>query len=475
MAIKIAFNNNTIKDRDMPEHSTDNVYLTDPLRSVFIRTAAPIIIMMLVNGSFNLVDAYFLGSFVGKNALAAVTSMFPAFMLIVALSTLVSNGFASIMARRLSAGQRSTASNTFAQAITLALLVCSILIALFLIGGERMTLIANNYSVELASMSYSYIFILIACSPIVFILSINGDCLRCEGQIAFMALISLTSVLLNGLFNYVFIVHFDLGVAGSAYGTVMAQSLSLFAIFLFRRYKPTGLKVQVVMLSTSRNHWREFLTLGAPSSLNYIGIVLSSAAILYNLQFWHNGDYNATVTAYGIITRLMTFIFLPLLGLSMAFQSIAGNNFGAKKWTRTNSCIKIALLAALIYSMSMQGVVLLIKDSLGAWFVEDTGVINEVSRILTFSTMTLFLLGPLMIISTFFQSIGDAARASLLGITKTYLFLLPMIFVFPTLFGEWGIWYAAPSAEVLALLFTLGILYQHSRQHSYRLGLFYRA
>lgn len=82
---------------------------------------------MLVNGSFSLVDAYFLGVFVGADALTAVTSMFPAFILIVALSTLVSNGFASLMARQLGAGDRSKSVETFSQAISLSLVVCSLL------------------------------------------------------------------------------------------------------------------------------------------------------------------------------------------------------------------------------------------------------------------------------------------------------------------------------------------------------------
>ncbi len=70
----------------MPPHA-NNMFLVGSLPSVFIKTAAPIILMMLVNGSFSLVDAYFLGEYVGAHALAAVTSVFPAFMLLVALSS----------------------------------------------------------------------------------------------------------------------------------------------------------------------------------------------------------------------------------------------------------------------------------------------------------------------------------------------------------------------------------------------------
>lgn len=457
----------------MAESHRDNVFLSGSLGRVFAKTAAPIILMMLVNGSFNLVDAYFLGVFVGADALSAVTSMFPAFMLLVAVSTLVSNGFASVMARRLGAGDVADAREVFAQAITLSLLVCAVFIGLFALAGKPLTLMANNGATDLAQMSYTYIAIVFLGSPLAFILAINGDSLRCEGHIGFMALVSLSSVLLNGVLNYLLIAQLGLGVAGSALGTVLAQALSIAAVFAFRRIRPQQLRLQVVSLSTKRHHWREYLALGAPSSLTYMGVALISAAILFNLQQWHGEGYHTTVSAYGIITRLMTFIYLPLLGLSMAFQSISGNNVGAKNWQRSNSSIKIALITASLYCLGAEAMLWLLKDSLGGWFVDDHSITEEVARILPISTLALFLLGPLMMVSMFFQSIGDALRAGLLGLSKTYLFALPMVFLLPSLMGELGIWYAAPVAEAMALVLTLGVLYQRARVHNYRLGLFY--
>ncbi len=457
----------------MTETTHNNVYLNGSLASVFAKTAAPIILMMLVNGSFNLVDAYFLGIFVGADALTAVTAMFPAFMLIVALSTLVSNGFASVMARTLGAGDTQDAKETFAQAITLSLMVCLVLIVLFISAGKTMTLMANNNSQTLADMSYLYIAILVFASPLTFTLSINGDSLRCEGHIGFMALVSLSSVLLNAVLNYLFIAQLHMGVAGSAYGTILAQALSLIPVFWFRRRPTNHLNIQVMRVSPRRHHWREFLALGTPSSLTYIGVALMSAAILFNLQKWSVNHYATTVGAYGIITRLNTFIFLPLLGLSMAFQSIVGNNVGAKNYQRTNSTIKIALIAALVYCTSIEAILWLLRHQIGGWFVDDMAVTNEVARILPVSILALFLLGPLLMVSMFFQSIGDALRAGILGLSKTYLFALPLMFTLPLFFGEWGIWYASPGAEALALLLTLWVLFKRRQKLAFRYGLLY--
>ncbi|MEP0174982.1 MAG: MATE family efflux transporter [Paraglaciecola sp.] len=451
----------------------ENSFINGALPLVFFKTAAPIILIMLVNGSFSLVDAYFLGVFVGPEALTAVTSMFPAFIMMVALSTLVSNGFASLMARQLGAGEQSQSVETFSQAITLSLVVCSVLITMFILGGNTLTEAVSNGSETIASMSYEYIAILVFCSPLVFILGINGDSLRCEGHVSFMAIISLISVLLNAVFNYLLIVELQWGVAGSAYGTVLAQATALVAIVFYRKYQPHGIKRQVIQFSMLRHHWTTFLSLGAPSSLNYIGLALSSGAILYNLQIWDAANYETTVGAYGIITRLMTFIFLPLLGLSMAFQAIVGNNYGANELSRVNSSIKIALLVSLIYCVTFQLLGVVFHEKLGALFVTDHQVVAEVARIFPWTTLGLFLMGPQMMISMFFQAIGDAKRAGILGITKTYAFSLPLIFVLPLFFAEWGIWYAAPVTEVLALLLTTGVLIlSHSNVRSF--GLFFK-
>jgi Na+-driven multidrug efflux pump len=170
----------------------------------------------------------------------------------------------------------------------------------------------------------------------------------------------------------------------------------------------------------------------------------------------------------------MTFIFLPLLGLSMAFQAIVGNNFGANELSRVNVSIKIALTIAFVYCLLLQTIAFVFKRDLGMLFVSDQAVISEVVRILPFSTLALFLVGPQMMISMFFQAIGDAKRAGILGIMKTYAFSLPLIFILPYFFSEWGIWYAAASTEFLALLLTVFVLSQRNRTQNTSLGLFFK-
>lgn len=449
--------------------SSDNIFLSGSLPILFAKTAAPIIVVMGVNGLFTLVDAYFLGEYVGADALTAVTLMFPLYMLLVALSTLVSSGFSSIYARMLGADRSGEADRVLVQSLHLSLLVCVVLVGLFVILGDALSLAAANGSAVLANMGFTYISILIFCSPLVFVLAINIDALRCEGMLTAMAAITMMSALLNILFDYLFIVEFGWGVAGSAWGTVLAQTCSLISIFLYRWRTSQDRKLPP--FSWGSAYWAELLALGAPSSLGYIGISLSAGLTLYCLQLWAGGDYEAIAGAFGIITRLMTFAFLPLLGLSMAFQTIVGNNFGAAKWARANGALKLAVLSAFIYCVCVQSIFILTRFEIGFVFVDDQAIAGELARIMPYAVMLMFVFGPLMMTTTYFQAIGDAPRAALLGLSRTYLFALPLTFLMPFWFGEPGIWYAGIVAEILVLTLTIFVLRQRESLTGQKWGL----
>jgi Na+-driven multidrug efflux pump len=168
----------------------------------------------------------------------------------------------------------------------------------------------------------------------------------------------------------------------------------------------------------------------------------------------------------------MTFSFLPLLGLSMAFQTIAGNNYGAKLAARTDRSIVLALVMALIYCVIVELLFLITRSQIGFVFIEDSAISGEIARILPYAVITMFVFGPLMMIGSYFQAIGDAPRAALLGLSRTYLFGLPLTFVLPFWFGEPGIWYAGIVAELCVLTLTVLVLFHRNQSAGKPWGMF---
>ena len=219
-------------------------------------------------------------------------------------------------------------------------------------------------------------------------------------------------------------------------------------------------------------NWQPILALGAPQSLNFLGMALGSTATITALQMAATPHYAQTIAAYGIVTRIMTFVFLPLLGLSFALQSITGNNYGASLWHRSDNSLRIGVAISLIYCLLAQLILTTAIAPIGRIFVDDEMVINEVARIAPIIVTLMFSVGPLLMIATYFQAIGDAPRAAILSLSKSYLFALPLIFVLPLQFGETGIWLAAPLADLFLITTTLILLTYTARQTRRKWGLF---
>ena len=452
--------------------SQSNAFLSGPLGPIYLRTALPIIIVMGMNGLLAVADALFLGHFAGHEALAAVTLMFPLYMLVVSLATLVSSGMSSSLARHLGANDVPGAERVFAGAHGLAVTLGLGLIALFLVFGETVALLAAGGSETLADLGVVYLRITIFAAPLVFVLSVNSDALRNEGLVMLMAAASLLTSIANIALNYLFIGILELGVAGSAYGTALAQATALGAILAFRVGGKATLRPSSIWRHSCFAGWGRMFALGAPQSLNFIGLALGSGAILAALQWVETPRYDATVSAYGIITRLITFAFLPLLGLAHAMQTITGQNFGAGRFHRSGMSLVTAAAAALVYCLILQAAMTGFASRLGASFVEEPDVIREVARILPILSAGFFLAGPLMMIAMHFQAIGDAGRAAILGLSKPYVFAIPLTFLLAYTLGEPGIWLAAPSAELLLLALTALALSKLARTRSLRWGIF---
>jgi len=446
-------------------------YTSAPIGPLFAKTALPIVFLMSVNGLLTVVDAIFLGLFVGADALAGVTLMFPLVMMCVALATLVANGMASVLARQLGAEDHAAARASFAGAHGLSAVTCLVLLVLFLLGGRPLVMLAADGSQSLTGYGYRYLLITVIASPLAFAISLQSTALRVEGRVAFMAIMGALVTLANIALNFMLIAGLGWGVAGSAIGTAIAQAIGLAVILAYRASGRCDLPALALPWHCWREGWRSFLALGAPQSLAFLGLSLGSGTVILMLQNTAVENYDATIAAYGIATRLLSFSFLGLMGMAQALQAIVGNNFGAGRPDRVGATLRLAVICALVYSAGAQAIFSLLSTQLAGLFVTDPAVIAEVGRILPVIVAAYVLAGPAVMISTHFQALGDAPRAAILSLSRTYLFAIPLTLLLPLGFGETGIWLASPGAEVLMLVLTLAVLAHTRWRKGYRFGL----
>jgi len=454
--------------------SPTNTFTDGPLGAIYLKTALPIIFVMGMNGLLSVADALFLGIFVGPDALAAVTLMFPIYMLIVALSTLVANGMSSLLARSLGANDMNGARATFAGAHGLAVGLGAVLIVLFILLGQPVALLTAGGSENVAQMGLVYLRITVFFSPLLFVLSVNSDALRNEGRVGFMAVMSLLVSIANIGFNYTLIAVLDMGVAGSAYGTAAAQTLAFAIILAFRVFGETSLRPATLLSHSLRGKWGRILALGAPQSLNFIGLALGSAAIITALRMGRSTglrrhDYGRMGSSRGSSHSPSCRSW----GCRSQCRRSPATTMASAFWHRSDASLRLALWTAFAYCSVVQIVVTSMPRRIASAFVDDTAVVAEVARILPVMTCVFFLMGPLMMVATYFQAIGAAGKAALLGLTKPYALAIPLTFLLPLIFDEIGIWYAGPMAEVMMLALTSLVLWRSAQGTALKWGIFH--
>ncbi|MDM8343806.1 MATE family efflux transporter [Pseudochrobactrum sp. sp1633] len=438
-------------------HATQQVnpFLTVPIGRLFLLNALPMTVVMSMGGVLNIVDGVFVGHFIGSDALAAVSLAFPVAMVLSALSTLTGGGMSSLMARHLGAGDRITAGRVFAETHGLVLAISVGLVVLWEVVGTTLigSMAAGNS--KIAELAQDYLRIIILGAPVQLMLGIHADALRSEGQAGLIATLSVLINLFNIGANWLGIVVLGLGVSGSALGTVAAQALGLVLVLGVRRYSKRLLPLSVLRTQSWLGAWLEIIRLGLPLCLSFIGIAVVASTVMLFLRLHAGAEYGALVAAYGVVTRLLSFAFLPQMAIALATQSITGNNVGAGRNDRALATLRLAMSVAFLWCMSVALIGTVAGTTLGSWFSYDPAVIDAVTEILRPMMLLYVSSGPILVLALYFQSLGQSGRTAALTLVKPWLLTPLFILTLSAGFGVRGIWIAFPLAEAIMLIIAV--------------------
>jgi putative MATE family efflux protein len=433
----------------------DNPFLTAPIGRLLFSNAISMAVVMSMGGVLNVVDGIFVGRLIGPEALAAVSLAFPVAMVLSALTTLVGGGMSSLLARHLGAGDRAAAGRVFAGAHGLALAISAGLVVLLALIGTVFidTLAAGNSMV--AGLARDYLQILLLGAPVQLLLGLHADALRNEGKAGLIAALSVLVNLINIGANWLAIVVFGLGIAGSALGTVMAQVLGLALLIGVRACTKGLLPLSVLRAESWRAGWAKILRLGLPLCLSFIGIALASSVVILALRLHAETGYDTLVASYGVVTRLLGFAFLPQMAIALTTQSITGNNAGAGRTDRAQAALRLAMGAAFIWGLAVVLVGLFEGGTLGGWFSDDPAVAGTVSHILQPIMLLYAASGPILVLALHFQALGQPGLTAALTVVKPWLLTPGLVLALSAIFGVPGIWLAFPMADAIVLLLAV--------------------
>jgi putative MATE family efflux protein len=425
--------------------------LTAPIAPFFIKMALPIIFGLMINGLFNFVDAIFISRAVGTNAIGGVSAAFPIQMIMISISAMLGSGMASIISRYLGADRDDEASIVFGTSLALAAitgLVLSIIIVTFrfeIFKALQLPEVLLHYAVD-------YLTPIAAIGMISFCHGTLSEVLRAQGLniqvFKLMASMALLNIVLDALFLFVF----DWGVPGAAWATALSITAAFFyAVYLFK----TGHHRISFKLNSFRfmpNIYKDTVMLGMPVFLSYMGFAMMLLIVNIMLVAVAGDQAELLISAHGIVNRTFMLIFLPILGMMIAFQTFAGFNYGAQRYDRVIQVLKVALLLSTTYALIWSIIMVVGSHYLFQLFSQDQVLIQAAVDIAGIVFIGFMTVGIGMICPALFQALGFAGSAMFLNTLHNYILLLPILWSLSTLYGVSGIWWSFPAIDAISAL-----------------------
>ncbi len=430
-----------------------------PVGQLFTQMALPIIFALLVNGLYNIVDTLFISRGVGALAIGGVSIVFPVQMAIFAVAAMVGSGASSLVSRHLGSKNFIVARAVAGNALKLALLFgCAFLLLVQCYLEPLLKLLGVTDA--LRPYALSYLLPILYGTPVVMLLCVLNDLIRAEGKAHFLMLSITMAAVINGILDAIAVYVFHWGVTGVAFATVSAQFITLlFVIWLYVSGR-IQLKIYWTDLIQQKNlsdTWllvRQIIALGLPIFLSHIGISLVITLVNSSLSGSGLAESDYLISAYGILGRVFTFVFFPMLGMSIAYQTLCSYNFGAGKYSRVRSLTLLVTKRVSCYCLLVTIIMVTIPEKVFSLFSNDAKLLQYTAYIAHFAFVGFFMTGASNVFATYFQAIGKAKQAVFLSTFRVYLLQIPLLLIVPRIFNVNAIWYIYPFADIATFIMT---------------------
>lgn len=434
---------------------------TEKIFPLILQYAIPAIAMMLISSLYNIVDKAFVGNFVGQIGITATTVCNPAVRIIDAFAMLVGAGGSTLLALRLGEGKgeeaESILNNSFLLTLILSLLLMGLsygftepLLGLFGAGEEV--------------MPYAVTYLRVVLIGAFFNSTANGFGLfvRVDGSPRRMMVCSITGCILNIILDPIAIYVLDMGIAGAAAATALSQIVSgLMVIHYFTLSRRSTMKLRLSKMRLTGKTTGKTAELGFSSFLQQFTGSLSQSVLLSCLAIFATAETvsgDVAQASVGITISIGLFFLLPAIGISSAIQPIIGYNYGAKNYHRVVDTLRTATVFAVAMLTIGWIIILLFAEPLCRIF----GASGADLRHAAYTMRVYNLLLPLVpfgnVGAGFFQSIGQPKKAVFISLSRQILCLIPMVLILGSLFGQNGVLYALPVADVVSSAVALGMM-----------------
>jgi len=423
--------------------------------NLFWKFVFPSVIGVLVAGILEIIDGLFIGNALGSQGLAGITLAYPPYIIIVGIGVLIGTGSSSLTALELGKGDNKGVHDIVNNTFLLCLLAGAVLTVsglffcetfISLLGSSGQVL---NYAREYLRITFMGSFFMVLTLALIPLIRTDGKPNLCMN-------IMIAGVFTNIVLDYLFVMQMGMGMSGAATATVVSFFLTavLLTYYLFRN--KTKLKLQLRTMEVKIGTLKQILQAGLPSFMMQMSLALVLFAYNYILLIYSS---ELEVSAYGIIGYMCSIFYMLFEGIALGVQPIIGFNYGAGNYERVSKTLRLSILSCILIGAFGFVLVYMFPESIVKIFSRNDSELMEVTlRGMNIMMLSLLAEGIVLLTTIYYQSINRVKTALFINLGKTFVLLLPLLFILPSFFGLDGVWFASPVAEYIMVVVVLGML-----------------
>ncbi len=412
---------------------------------LLLKFSIPAIAGMLVNSLYNLLDRLFVGR-LGALAMTGIGITLPFMTLISAFTSLVGIGTSSIVSLRLGQTRKADAEKVLGNAFSMLTLL---MLMVTVVGLAFKKTILTLLGASEATMGYAsdYITIILLGSVFQGIGAGLSNVIRAEGHPVKATIVLVIGTVLDILLNPLFIFTFNMGIAGAAWTTVISASVTSVLVFTHFVGKRGLLKLHRVNLKLSLPIVKDIISIGIVPFFMQIAVFIVGI-ISNNALKTYGGD--VAIGAMTIVNAVMVLFLMSAMGITQGAQPILGFNYGAQHYDRVKKTLKLELISVISICIFTFLMVQFFPAGLARIFSNDLELISAARYGMRIFLLMLPIIGVQIVGASYFQAIGAAKKAMLLGLLRQVATLVPMLLILPNFFGLTGVWAAGPASDFIS-------------------------
>lgn len=430
-----------------------------PENRLLLSMSLPMMISMLVQALYNIVDSVFV-SYINENALTAVSLAFPIQSLLIAFGVGTGVGVNALLSRALGEKDFDTVNKSAMNGIFLAIVTYVVFLAVGLFAARPFYL-GQTKDVQIVEYGIQYLRIVCIFSLGMLMQMMLEKLLQSTGKTVFTMITQSVGAVINIIFDPILIFGLagfpKLGVAGAAAATIFGQCVACALALFFNLKYNREIRLKLQNLKPDARIIRKIYAVGVPSIImQAIGSVMT-----YGMNRILIGFSSTATAVFGVYFKVQSFVFMPVFGLNNGMVPIIAYNFGAGRRDRVVKTVKLSVGYALLI-MAVGTVIFQLAPQflLGLFNASDNMLSIGIVALRTISVGFLFAAFGI-VSSSLFQALGNGVYSMFVSLTRQLIVLLPVAWLLARTGNLGLVWCAFPIAEVfsfaLSVIFTLQI------------------